>query len=126
MLYSMFCIFIGVTFANLGREEWNRARCETRFATHKREQLLKIKCTDSSRASASRQIEYGNENRLFMIIPSASRTFSRIITIKFLVIHRIRSTSIITTILIIRIRIQTRTNTIKNHIGRINSLTPRL
>lgn len=34
---------------------WNRARCETRFAIAQKRTAIKIKCTDSSRASASRQ-----------------------------------------------------------------------
>lgn len=51
----MFCIFIGVTFANLGREGWKRARCETRFAIAQKRTAIKIKCTDLSQASASRK-----------------------------------------------------------------------
>lgn len=39
----MFCIFIGVTFANLGRERWNRARCDTRFAIAQKRTAIKIK-----------------------------------------------------------------------------------
>ena len=57
----MFCIFIGVTFANLGREEGNRVRCDTRFAIAQKRTAIKIKCTDSSRASASSKLEYDNE-----------------------------------------------------------------
>lgn len=43
MLYNMFCIFIGVTFANLGREGGNRARCETRFAAAQKRTTIKTK-----------------------------------------------------------------------------------
>nr|DAH75074.1 MAG TPA: hypothetical protein [Microviridae sp.] len=42
-------------------KRWNRARCDTRFAYAQKRTAIKIKCTDSSRASASSKLKYDNE-----------------------------------------------------------------